>query len=81
MQVEIRNHSLAPRGVLPSLSGKAVLRNNSVSTWSVEADGNDPRWRRAQPGWHVRITDHDAPLVAGIITEFTETGPAVRRGR
>ncbi len=73
MQVEIRNHSLAPRGVLPSLSGKAVLRNNSVSTWSVEADGNDPRWRRAQPGWHVRITDHDAPLVAGIITEFTET--------
>lgn len=73
MQVEIRNHDLAPRGVLPSLSGKAVLRNNSVSTWSVEANGNDPRWRRAQPGWHVRITDHGAPLVAGIITEFTET--------
>ncbi|MFB9776109.1 Gp37-like protein [Brevibacterium otitidis] len=73
MQVEIRNHDLAPRGVLPSLSGKAVLRNNSVSTWSVEANGNDPRWRRAQPGWHVRITDHGAPVVSGFITEFTET--------
>ncbi|WP_141395057.1 hypothetical protein, partial [Acinetobacter baumannii] len=53
------------RGILPTLSGKAVLRLNDVSTFSLDVDGDDYLSSRFEKGWRVVIQDEGLQLVAG----------------
>lgn len=53
------------RGVLPTLSGKAVLRLNDVSTFSLDIDGDDYLSSRFEKGWRVAIHDEGMQMIAG----------------
>ena len=53
------------RGVLPTLSGKAVLRLNDVSTFSLDINGDDYLSSRFRKGWRVVIQDEGVQLIAG----------------
>lgn len=57
MKVQMRDPTLQHRGTLPVISGSAVFRNNDVSTWQLNVDGNNPRSNRFKPGWGIRILD------------------------
>lgn len=60
------------RGILPTLGGSVVLRNNDVSTFSLDMDGDDPLAVRFEKGWRVIIEDDGIQYLAGT---------ANRRGR
>ncbi|MGO3895347.1 Gp37-like protein [Brevibacterium aurantiacum] len=53
------------RGVLPTVGGKAVLRNNDVSTFSLDINGADPLSSRFERGWRIAIEDEGRQLIAG----------------
>lgn len=53
------------RGILPTLGGKAVLRNNDVSTFSLEVNGDDLVSTRFEKGWRIVINDEETQLIAG----------------
>ena len=53
------------RGILPTLSGKAMLRLNDVSTFSLDIDGDDYLSSRFEKGWRVVIQDEGMQLLAG----------------
>ena len=42
MRAFMYNPDYQRRGILPTLSGSVVLRNNDVSTFSLDIDGGDP---------------------------------------
>lgn len=53
------------RGVLPTIGGKAVLRNNDVSTFSLDVNGADLISSRFEKGWRIAIHDEGRQLIAG----------------
>ena len=71
MEVRIFTPDFEPRGVLPTLGGQAVLRNNNVSTFSVDVNGNSPVWNRLDTGWHVALYDDGQQLLAGTPDKIT----------
>lgn len=58
-----------PRGTLPTLEAKAVLRYNNLGTWLFTLPMHDELTRRLEPGWSVLATDQDLRF-SGIIQEF-----------
>lgn len=60
---------------LPVLGGSAVVRNNAVSTFVLDIDGNSDLWAdfvgdHDPRGYHVRIQDDGADILSGIILEY-----------
>lgn len=55
------------RGVLPWVSASVKLRNNDVSTFTVEVDGTDPRVQRVEEGWRLVFYDDTDQMIAGHI--------------
>lgn len=53
------------RGILPTTGGQAVLRNNDVSTFSLEVDGSDLLSSRFEKGWRIVIQDEGRQFIAG----------------
>ena len=53
------------RGILPILGGTAVLRNNDISTFSLEVNGGDLLSSRFEKGWRIVIEDEGQQLCAG----------------
>ena len=72
MRVLMRNPDLAPRGVLPVLSGKLVLRNTDVAAFSLDVNGNDTRALRLDKGWGVQILDGAQVLASGPVTKIVQ---------
>lgn len=58
-------HDYQRRGILPTLSSSVVLRNNDVSTFSLDVDGGDPVSSRFKRGWRVVIEDEGTQLLCG----------------
>lgn len=54
----MRDETLQHRGILPVVSGSAVIRNNDVSTWNLVVDGNNTLSDRFKPGWGVQAFDN-----------------------
>lgn len=59
LSVQSRGPNLERGGPLPVTEATVVQRNNSVSGWSIKADGNDPRVQAFEEGWGVLIQDGD----------------------
>lgn len=53
------------RGILPVIGGTVVLRNNDISTFSLDVNGDDPLSRRLEKGWRVVIEDEGRQILAG----------------
>lgn len=67
------------RGILPALSGEVVLRNNDVSTFSLDVDGGDLLASRFERGWRVVIEDEGEMLLCGEANKIgTEPKAGVR---
>jgi hypothetical protein len=56
------------RGILPVLGGSVVLRNNAVSTFSLDVNGDDLLSARFEHGWRVVIEDRGVEYCAGAVT-------------
>lgn len=77
MRVYMRDQNLVRRGMLPVLTGSAVMRLNDVSTFSFTVNANTDTWRRFQPGWGVIVEDEGRVLsgpVTKISTRLSEGG-------
>lgn len=61
------------RGILPVLSGRAVLRNNDVSTFALDVDGADPLSKRFKHGWRVVIEDEMVQLCCGAVNSIASS--------
>lgn len=61
------------RGILPTLSGSVVLRNNDVSTFSLDVDGGDPLSSRFKRGWRVVIEDEGVQLLSGAADKIGQS--------
>lgn len=53
-------------GMIPLLSGSAVIRNNDTSTFALDVDGDNPLVNY-EPGWHVAVFEDGAQIIAGRI--------------
>lgn len=53
------------RGILPVVGGTAVLRNNDISTFTLEVNARDVLSSRFEKGWRVVIEDEGRQLCAG----------------
>lgn len=80
MQVRMRNKDRKQRGTIQAPSGKLVLRNNGVSSWSIDVNANGANWDRFEEGWGVHISDLGVRLTSGWATEIedSETEDGVR---
>lgn len=58
------------RGILPTLGGSVVLRNNDVSTFSLDVDGGDPLSSRFERGWRVVIEDEGIQYLPGTVNKI-----------
>lgn len=64
------------RGILPTLGGSIVLRNNDVSTFSLTVDGDDVLTSRFQKGWRVVIEDEGIQYLAGVPNKMGRSSKA-----
>ena len=53
------------RGILPVVGGTAVLRNNDISTFTLEVNAKDILSSRFEKGWRVVIEDEGRQVLAG----------------
>ena len=82
MKVQMRDHTLQHRGTLPVVTGSAVFRNNDVSTWQLNVDGNNPRSARFKEGWGIRILDDEGnQLMSGPAISIEEVVSADNKTR
>ena len=56
-------------GILPVLSGTAVVRRNEVGDFVLEVNGNHQGWQRFRKGHRVVLLDDSQQIMAGAITE------------
>lgn len=73
MQVMMSDGQLRPRGVLPVLAGKLVMKNNDIGSFQLTVNGNSPKAARFVPGWRVSILDDDGSVLG--------SGPATQIGQ
>lgn len=71
IQVRMYDPSLRLRGILPTLSGSAVLRNSNVSTFSLKVDNYNPITGRFTTGWHIELEDDGVQLLTGQPDKIT----------
>ena len=69
MRVYMRDDQLIRRGMLPVLTGSAVMRLNGVSTFAFTVNANTDTWRRVQPGWGVIVED-EGRVLSGPVTKI-----------
>lgn len=53
------------RGILPTIGGKAILRLNDPSTFSLDINGDDYLSSRFERGWRITIEDEGMQMLAG----------------
>ena len=63
LQAVLYDSSFQRRGPLPLLGASVVIRNNAVSTFTLDVDATSPIFQGDQvKGWHVRCNDGDVSL-------------------
>lgn len=64
------------RGILPVLGATLVLRNNDVSTFVLDVNGDDLRAARFERGWRVVIEDEGFQYLAGTVNKIGRSSKA-----
>lgn len=63
LQAMLYDSEFQRRGPLPLLGASAIIRNNAVSTFTLDTNAASPIFQGDQvKGWHVRCTDGDVSL-------------------
>ena len=70
MQVWARDPNRVRKGLLTPLAGQCVLRESGVGTWSITVDESSQWSPVVAEGWGVVVTDGDATVFSGPVTEI-----------
>lgn len=73
MDVKIYDRNLVFRGALPVVGGQAVIRNNDISTFSIDVNANSAMWNRFERGWHIALYDEGRQMLTGVPDRISES--------